>query len=59
MRRSERIIKYPQQYDPVFRADREWKNDDVASIVYLIQYGDINSIVYRDYILLLLADWDA
>ena len=41
-RRSERIRNYPQRYDPVFGAAREWNNDAVASIVYIIQGGDLN-----------------
>ena len=37
VRRSERIIKSPQRYNLVFGAAIEWKNDDVVSIVYMIQ----------------------
>ena len=59
MRRSERIRKYPQQYKPVFGAAREWNNDAVASIVYMIQDGYLNINVDTDDILLLLAEWDA
>ena len=59
VRRSERIIKYPQRYNPVFGTDREWNNDDVASIVYIIQDGDLNRNVDMDDILLLLVEWDA
>ena len=33
---SVRSRKYPQRYDPGFGADREWKNGDVTSIVYMI-----------------------
>ena len=33
VRRSERIRNSPQRYNPGFGAAREWKNDDVASIV--------------------------
>ena len=40
VRRSERIIKYPQRYNPGFGDAREWKNDSVASIVYMIQDRD-------------------
>ena len=42
LRRSERIIKSPQRYDPIFGAAREWKSDAVTRIVYMIQYGDLN-----------------
>ena len=58
MRRSERIINYPQRYNPVFGAAREWKNDAVAIIVYMIQDSDLNSNVYMDDILSLMAEWD-
>ena len=37
VRRSERIRNSPHQYNPGFGAARERKNDDVASIVYMIQ----------------------
>ena len=55
VRRSERIRNSPQQYNPGFGAAREWNNDAVTSIVYIIQdrYLDIN--VYTDDILSLLA----
>ena len=59
MRRSERIRNYPQRYNPGFVAAREWKNDDVSSIVYMIQDRDLNSNVYMDDILSLLVEWDA
>ena len=59
MRRSERIRNSPQQYNPVFGAAREWKNYDVASIVYMIQDRDLDSNVDMDDILSLLAKWDA
>ena len=59
VRRSERIINPPQRYNPVFGADREWNNDAVASIVYMIQYRDFDSNVDTDDILSLLDEWDA
>ena len=37
VRRSERIRNSPQRYNPVFGASRECNNDDVVSIVYMIQ----------------------
>ena len=46
-------------YNSGFGADREWNNDNVASIVYMIQYRDTNINVDTDDILLLLAEWDA
>ena len=59
VRRSERIRSSPQRYNPGFGAAREWKNDAVSSIVYMIQYMDLNSKVDTDDILSLLAEWDA
>ena len=41
LRRSERIRKSPHRYNPGFGAAREWKNDDVSSIVYMIQDKDL------------------
>ena len=55
MSRSERIRNSPQRYNPGFGAAREWKNDAVASIVYMIQDRDLNSNVDTDDILSLLA----
>ena len=59
VRRSERIRNSPQRYKPGFGAAREWKNDAVASIVYMIQDRDLNSNIDTDDILSLLAKWDA
>ena len=59
MRRSERIRNSPQRYNPGFGAARKWKNDNVASIVYMIQDRDINSNVDTDDILSLLSEWYA
>ena len=42
VKRSERIINSPQRYNPGFGAAREWKNDAVASIVYMIQDTNLN-----------------
>ena len=56
---SKRIRKYSQQYDPGCWAAREWNNDDVASIVYMIQDGGINRNLDMYDILSLLAEWDA
>ena len=58
VRRSKRIRNSPQRCNPGFGAAREWKNDDVASIVYMIQYRDFDSNVDTDQILSLLAEWD-
>ena len=55
VRRSERIINHPQRYNPGFGAAREWNNDAVASIVYIIQDRDLDRNVDMDGILLLLA----
>ena len=57
--RSELIRNFPQRFNPGFGAAREWKNDAVASIVYIIQDRDFDSNVDTDDILSLLADWDA
>ena len=46
-----------QRYDQGFQASGEWKNEYVASIVYMIQDGDLNINVDMDEILVLLADW--
>ena len=59
MRRYERIRNYPQRYKPGFGSAREWKNDAVASIVYMIQDRDLNINVDTDDILTLLAEWNA
>ena len=59
VRRYEHIRKSPHRYDPVSGAAREWNNGDIASIVYMIQYGYLNSNVDMDKILSLLAEWDA
>ena len=59
VRRSERIRNSPQRYNPGFGSAREWNNDDVASIVYMIQDRDLDSNVDTDDILSLLAEWDA
>ena len=45
VRPSERIRKYPQRYNPGFGAAREWNNNAVAIVVYMIQDGDLNSNV--------------
>ena len=52
MKRSERIISSSWRYNPGFGAAREWNNDDVASIVYMIQDRDLNRNVHTDDILL-------
>ena len=57
VRRSERIINSPQRYNPGYGIAREWKNDDVASMVYIIQDRDLTRNVYMDDILSLLAEW--
>ena len=59
VRRSERIRNSPHPYNPVFGAARDWKNDAVASIVYMIQDRDININVDMYDILSLMAEWDA
>ena len=51
VRLSNPIRKSPQRYDPGFGAAREWNNDAFASILYMIQYGDLNSNVDTDDIL--------
>ena len=59
VRRSERIRNPPHRYNPGLGAAREWNNDSVASIVYMIQDRDFDSNVDTDDIILLLAEWDA
>ena len=56
VRRSKRIRNPPQRYNPVFGAAREWKNDAVVSIVYMIQDRGFDSNVDTDDILSLLAE---
>ena len=51
LKRSKRIRYSPHWYNPVFGAAREWKNDAVASIVYMIQDRDLNRNVDTDDIL--------
>ena len=51
VRRSECIRNSPQRYIPGFGAAREWKNDAVASIVYIIQDRDLDRNVDTDDIL--------
>ena len=58
VRRSERIRNSPQRYNPGFGDAREWKNDAVESIFYMIQDRDFDSNVDTDEILLLLYEWD-
>ena len=59
VRRSKRIRNSPQRYNPGFGAAREWNNDAVASIVYMIQDRYLDTNVDTDDILSLLAEWDA
>ena len=59
VRRSEHIRNSPQRYKPGLGSDKEWKNDAVASIVFMIQDRDINRNVDTDDILSLMAEWDA
>ena len=59
LRRSECIRNYQQRYNPGFGAAIEWKNNDVASIVYMIKYRDFDINADTDNILQLLDDWDA
>ena len=58
VRRSKRIRNSPQRYNPGFGAAREWKNDAVASIVYMIQDRDLNINVDTDNIISLLDELD-
>ena len=59
MRRSERIKNSPQRYNPGFWSAREWKNEAIAIIVFIIQDKGINSNVDTYDILSLMAEWDA
>ena len=59
VRPSKCFIKASQRYNPVFGSAKERKNDAVASILYMIQGVDLNSNVYTDDILSLMAEWDA
>ena len=57
VRRSKCIRNPPHRYNPVFGAVREWKNDAVASIVYMIQDRYLDRNVDTDDILWLLSEW--
>ena len=59
VRCSKRNRQSPQRYNPGFGADREWNNDAVSSIVYIIQDGYLNSNVDTNDILPLLPEWYA
>ena len=56
LRRYKCIRNSPQLYNPRFGAAIEWKNDAVASTVYMIQYGNLNINVDTDDILSLLPE---
>ena len=56
VRRSERIRNSPQRYNLWFGAAKDWNNDSISSIVYMIQYRDLNINVDTDDILSLLAE---
>ena len=55
VRRSEHIRNSPQRYNPRFGAAREWNNDAVVIIVYMIQDRGLNSNVDTNDILSSLA----
>ena len=57
-RHSKCIRNSPRRYNPGFGAAREWKNDAVASIFYMIQDGDFNNNIDTDDILSLLAHFN-
>ena len=57
--RYKNIRKHTQRYNQGFGAAREQTNDAVASIVYMIHDGDINSNVDTNDIMSLMAEWDA
>ena len=59
MKCYKRIRKYLQRYKPGSGAAIEKKNEDVASIVYIIQDRDLNRNVDTCDILSLLAEWYA
>ena len=59
VRLSKCIRKYIQWYDPGFGSAREWKYDNVASTVYMIQDEDLNTNVDTYGILSLLSEWSA
>ena len=56
VRRSNRIIKLPQRYDPGFGETREWRRDAVASLFYIIRDVYCDSNVDMDNILFLLYE---
>ena len=50
--------KYPQQFDPGCGFTRDFRNDDVDSLVGMIHYGNYEINTDMDKILYLLGDWD-
>ena len=58
MRHYNRIRKYPQKFDPVYGATRSFNSDDIASLLYIIHYGNYDRNTDMDKILYLLAGWD-
>ena len=59
VRRSEPIRNSPQRYNPGSGASIECNNDNVSSIVCMIQDRDLNSNVDMNDIILLLDEWYA
>ena len=58
VKRSKCIRNSPQPYNLELGAAREWKNDSVASIVYMTQDWDFDRNVNTYDILSLLDEWD-
>ena len=48
VRRSNASETLPQRFNPKFGAATEWKSNDVANIVYMIQDRDYDSNVDTD-----------
>ena len=56
---SECNSKTTQRFDPLFGSEIEWKSDTVASLKYIIHYGDYDGNVDTYKIRSLISDWDS
>ena len=59
MNRSNHNSKIPQKFYPIFWSLIEWKRDEVASLVHMIQYEGHDINIDMDDITYLISYWDA
>ena len=59
MRRSNHNRKLPQNFYPIFWDVIEWKSDDVATLLHMIQYRGHVINIDMDDIPYLISYWDA